>query len=104
MRTKLACVGILAGLMAVTSGCHAFHPFKRLRGNSCNKPGAAVYDNAQSIPPLRTPPGLDPPDTHAVLRIPDLREPPPPPRKPTDPCLDEPPPYAVPKTRPPPSA
>ena len=104
LRTKLKWAVILAGLALASSGCRSFHPFGHFKGNACNKPGATVYGTAQSIAPLRTPPGLDAPDTHAALRIPELKEPAPPPRRSTDPCLDEPPPYAVPKTRPPPAA
>jgi hypothetical protein len=47
---------------------------------------------------------LSAPDTHAALRIPDLNEPPPPPRSRTDPCLDTPPSYVVPKAVKPPQA
>ena len=104
MRTKLIAVGLLAGLAAGASGCHSLNPFKSMKGNACNKPGAAVYDQAGSIAPLKTPPGLDSPDTHGALRIPDLNEPAPPPRRPTDPCLDDPPPFATPKAKPAPSA
>jgi hypothetical protein len=104
LRTKFVAVALLSGLAAGASACHSWNPFKSLKGNACNKPGAAVYDRAQSIPPLKTPPGLDAPDTHAGLRIPDLNEPAPPQRRPTDPCLDEPPPFATPKPKPPPAA
>lgn len=72
------------------AGCHR----GLLKAHACNKPQA--YASAQSIPPLRMPPGIDAPDTHAALRIPPLNEPTPPPRSLRDPCLDEPPPYATP--------
>jgi hypothetical protein len=79
---------VLAAL--ALAGCHR----GILRGHACNKPQA--YASAQSIPPLKVPPGIDAPDTHAALRIPDLNEPAPPPRSLREPCLDEPPPYAAP--------
>lgn len=63
--------------------------------SSCHDP--APYTQAQSIPPLKIPPGLEAPDTRSALRIPELNEPAPPPRKPGDKCLDEPPPFSTPK-------
>jgi len=71
-------------------GCQHF----RKLANSCNKP--QVYTNATSSAPIKVPPGIDRPDTHAALKIPAYNEPVPPPRKPTDPCLDVPPSFAVP--------
>jgi len=38
------------------------------------------------------------PDTANALKLPALNEPPPPPRKSKDPCLDEPPSFKVPKS------
>jgi len=38
---------------------------------------------------------MDAPDTTNALRMPTLNEPPPPPRKGKEPCLDEPPPFKV---------
>jgi len=57
----------------------------------CAKPG--VYAQAESIPPLRIPPGLQAPDTRGALRVPESEEPAPP--LPADaPCLEQPPRYA----------
>ncbi|HXS27642.1 MAG TPA: hypothetical protein VN730_08265 [Steroidobacteraceae bacterium] len=85
----LACAGIAVAAVAL-AGCHR----GILRGHSCNKP--QPYASAQSIPPLKLPPGIDAPDTHAALTIPPLNEPAPPPRSPREPCLDEPPPFTTP--------
>ncbi len=85
----LACAVIALAALAL-AGCHR----GILKEHACNKPQA--YASAQSIPPLRVPPGIDAPDTHAALRIPALNEPAPPPRSVREPCLDEPPPYATP--------
>jgi len=58
---------------------------------ACTKPG--VYAEAQSVPPLRIPTGLQAPDTRGALRIPELTEPEAP-RAADSPCLDQPPRYA----------
>ena len=76
--------GVLIGLL---TGCGA------LRGGSCHEPGA--YASAESVPPLKVPPGLHAPDTKNALRVPELNTPEPPPRKAGDPCLDEPPQYST---------
>ena len=76
----------LCASFAVLPGC------KRLFASSCSKPQA--YAQAQSLPPLRIPVGLDGPDTRTALKIPDLNEPEAP-RKPKDPCLEEPPAFAT---------
>ena len=55
---------------------------------SCHKPHA--YSDAESLPPLQIPVGLDGPDTRAAVRIPELTEPEVP-RGKKDPCLEEPP-------------
>jgi len=89
-------LGILVAALAL-AGCH--HGLKRaFEAKDCNKPHS--YDLARSVAPLRVPLGIDQPDTHASLQIPPLNEPAPPPRKLTDPCLDEPPLYATPQTHP----
>jgi uncharacterized lipoprotein len=93
-------VGLLLGALFALAGCHSLHAFK---DKPCNKP--AAYTQAQSIPPLKIPTGLDAPDNHGALKIPQLNEPEPPPRNPRDPCLDEPPSYTTPKApKPPPAA
>ena len=83
MRSMRAFV-ILALAFAVT-GC------SRVFSSNCNKP--AAYANAQSLPPLQIPAGLDAPDRRGVLKIPELSAPDAP-RNKGDPCLDEPPRYS----------
>jgi uncharacterized lipoprotein len=91
MGYRVALIGVLAALTGLT-GCHSL-------GGSCRDP--KPYMKAGSVAPLKIPPGLDPPDTATALHIPALNAPEPPPRKKTDPCLDEPPPFKVPKQAPP---
>lgn len=96
MRYRIALCFSLAALLGLT-GCH---PLRHLRGGgACHD--AKPYMKADSIAPLKIPVGLDAPDTANALHIPALNTPPPPPRKRTDPCLDEPPPFNVPKQAPP---
>jgi uncharacterized lipoprotein len=87
---KLAAFAVLLAL----AGCHPFRWANKLAGSCHDK---KAYMTAQSVPPLVTPAGLDPADTGSALKIPKLNEPAPPPRKGTDPCLDEPPPFVTPK-------
>ena len=75
----------LAPLLLALCACHA------LRAKSCHGPQA--YMGAKSVAPLKTPAGLDAPETGSALRIPALNEPAPPARKGREPCLDEPPPF-----------
>jgi uncharacterized lipoprotein len=75
------------------AGCHSLHE------RTCHKP--QPYQRERSVPPLVIPPGLDTPDRTNTLRIPDLNTPAPPPRTAKEPCLDEPPPFNVPKPAPP---
>ena len=80
---------ILAGVVLCTAGCN---PFRRSgEAELCKQD--EVLAKAQSVPPLRVPPGLESPDTSRALRIPELNTPPPPPRKVSEGCLDEPPRY-----------
>jgi hypothetical protein len=58
---------------------------------ACAKPG--IYEQAQSIAPLRIPTGLEAPDTRGALRVPDLNEPAVA-RPAGSPCLDQPPRYS----------
>jgi uncharacterized lipoprotein len=83
--------------VALLGGCRSLSG-----GDACHKP--QPYVTAENGAPLKIPPGLKSPDTSQALRVPDLNEPEPPPRKKSDPCLDAPPPYAVPKPAPPPAA
>ena len=77
-------------LLPLVSGCHFF---RSASAKACH--GPQPYQQAKSVPPLKIPPGMDAPDTTNALRLPTLSEPPPPPRKGKDPCLDEPPPFKV---------
>jgi len=86
IRTRFLLTAALCASFAVLPGC------KRLFASSCNKP--QVYAQAQSLPPLRIPVGLDGPDTRAAMKIPDLNEPEAP-RGPKDPCLQEPPAFTT---------
>jgi uncharacterized lipoprotein len=97
MRHRFALIGVVIALAGL-AGCH---PLQRLRnvGGSCHD--VKPYMKAGSIAPLKIPPGLDTPDTANALRIPALNTPEQPARKKTDPCLDEPPAFNVPKQAPP---
>ena len=95
MLRTLSCALASAAVLAHLAGCHSGPVHRLLQGKNCNKP--QMYSSAQSVPPLRAPAGVDPPDTHSALRIPALNEPAPPPRELTDPCLDVPPLYAAPR-------
>lgn len=83
MHRSVIALGLLAvaGSLAACGGREA----------ACARPG--IYTEAESIPPLRIPAGLDALDTRGALRLPELNEPPPP-RPPGSPCLDEPPRYS----------
>lgn len=84
-------VGALAVVVCATSGCN---PFRRSHADAVCK-GPEGYSNAASVAPLKIPAGLESPDTRQALRIPDLNTPEPPPRKQSEGCLDEPPPYVI---------
>jgi uncharacterized lipoprotein len=88
MNFRVTLLGVLAALCF--TGCHSLRG-----GGTCNvnKP----YTKAASVAPLKIPPGLDLPDTASALHIPALNAPEPPPRKKSDPCLDEPPAFKTPK-------
>jgi uncharacterized lipoprotein len=86
IRPKIVLTVALFASFAVLPGC------KRMFASSCSKPQA--YAQAQSLPPLRIPVGLDGPDTRAALKIPDLNEPEAP-RGPKDPCLVDPPAFTT---------
>jgi uncharacterized lipoprotein len=88
----------LVPLVLAAAGCHPFRHFTY----ACHKP--QPYMQATSVPPLIIPPGLDAPDTTSALRLPQLNQPAPPQRRGQEPCLDEPPPYKVPKPAPAPQA
>jgi uncharacterized lipoprotein len=87
-----ALVSAIAGVSL--AGCH--HALARwFNARPCNKP--QLYDSAQSVPRLKVPAGIDPPDTRSAMKIPTLNEPAPPRRKQTDACLDAPPLFAAPR-------
>ncbi len=94
VRTLYRALTSAVAVMAL-AGCHTALVNHFLHAKTCNKP--QMYSSSQSVPPLRTPAGLDPPDTGSALKIPALNEPAPPPRKVTDPCLDAPPLFAAPR-------
>jgi uncharacterized lipoprotein len=98
MTYRFAPIGFLAVALLGLAGCH---PLQRLRnaGAACHE--IKPYMRAASVAPLKIPPGLDTPDTASALHIPPLNAPAPPARKKTDPCLDQPPPFNVPKQAPP---
>ena len=79
---------LLLLLLPLAAGC-----FFRPSAKACHSP--QPYQKAQSVPPLTIPSGLDAPDTTNALKLPTLNEPPPPPRKGAQPCLDEPPSFKV---------
>jgi uncharacterized lipoprotein len=79
---------VLLLLLLPLAGCSFF---RSARAKACHEP--QPYQKAQTVPPLKIPPGLDAPDTTNALRLPTLNEPPSPKRSGTQPCLDEPPPF-----------
>jgi uncharacterized lipoprotein len=81
---------VLLLLLLPLAACHFF---RNASAKACHE--AQPYQKAQTVPPLKIPPGLDAPDTTGALRLPALNEPPPAPRKGKQPCLDEPPPFKV---------
>jgi uncharacterized lipoprotein len=93
MNYRVTLLGVLAA--SGLTGCHAL----RNVGGSCHD--VQPYMKAGSVAPLKIPAGLDVPDTATALHIPTLNAPDPPPRKKTDPCLDEPPSFKTPKQPPP---
>jgi uncharacterized lipoprotein len=88
----------LMPLVLTAAGCHPFRHFTY----ACHK--KQPYMQASSIPSLKVPAGMDAPDTTNALHLPPLNEPAPPQRKGQEACLDEPPPFKVPKAAPAPHA
>jgi uncharacterized lipoprotein len=86
-------LGMILAMCVALTGC--LHPIRALKARAYSCHNKQAYMASTSIAPLKIPPGLDQPDTTNALRIPDLKEPAPPPRKGHDPCLDEPPPFKV---------
>lgn len=85
-------LGALLGCVAVAAllpGCALFHHGKH---NEVGCRQAPFRGNAQTLPPLKAPPGLNPPNTTTGVRIPAL-EAQDSPRPRNAPCLDYPPKY-----------
>jgi len=82
----------LSVLLLALAGCHVF---RHMSSGGCHE--SQGYMQAQTLAPLRIPAGLDAPDTANALRLPELKEPAPPPRSPKEPCLDVPPSFKVPQ-------
>jgi uncharacterized lipoprotein len=95
MTNRIALIAIVAVASVGLTGCKHLRTMAR----ACYQ--IKPYQRAQSVAPLKIPPGLDTPDNANALHIPALNTPEPPPRKKTDPCLDEPPPFNVAKQAPP---
>jgi hypothetical protein len=92
MLKGLSKVALLALCGMALSSCHTWH---RLT-HTCDA-DTDNYHKATSVPELRVPLGIDPPDNKSALQVPVLNEPALPPRGPKDPCLDEPPKFTEPK-------
>jgi uncharacterized lipoprotein len=92
---RVLAVCLLLGIVCVTAGCN---PFRRSSAAALCK-GPETYAAAETAPSLKIPAGLEAPDTRNALRIPDLNTPEPPRRTTAQGCLDEPPPYVVPKAK-----
>ena len=88
-----ATLALSAAVLLALSGCKTLHHITH--DDNCNKP--QPYMLATSIPPLDIPQGLDAPDTSHALDVPKLDEPAPPPRRPSDPCLQAAPSFNVPQ-------
>lgn len=92
---RVVAVALLLGVVCATSGCN---PFRRSSANTVCK-GPEGYADSRTMPALQIPPGLESPDTRGALQVPDLKTPEPPPRKRSEGCLDEPPPYVIAKPK-----
>jgi len=90
---RLGSIGKVVAVCAVMLALGGCHTLAKI-GGSCHDP--KPYMKAESAPPLMIPAGLDAADTSSALKIPQLKEPAPPPRKGNDPCLDEPPAFSSP--------
>ena len=92
-------VGLVVVMAVALGGCKGH---SRSKTNACHNKQPYMSASSSAAALLRKfPPGLDVPDTTNALKMPDLKEPAPPPRKGKDPCLDEPPAYKVVKPTPP---
>jgi uncharacterized lipoprotein len=91
MKSVWRIVTIATWLLAL-SGCHLV---RAISTSACNDTHG--YMKQHSVDPLKIPTGLDAPDTTNALRLPQLNEPAPPPRRGKTACLDAPPPFKVPQ-------
>lgn len=83
---RIAGIVFAAALAAVlATGC-------KTRAVSCKQDNKA-YVGAKELPPLKAPPGLEPPNTRNALKVPELTTPERV-RGKNEPCLDAPPPFA----------
>jgi uncharacterized lipoprotein len=82
----------VATLLLPLSGCHLV---RAISTSACND--TQGYMKQRSVDALKIPAGLDAPDTTNALRLPQLKEPAPPPRQGKTACLDAPPPFKVPQ-------
>jgi hypothetical protein len=88
---KLRIAAVLCLAAASLQGC-AWMPWVH-RGNTaekCREPALPAL--VPSVPLLKAPEGLDPPDTRNAVKVPDLSTPDTP-RSPKSPCLSTPPSY-----------
>ena len=87
---RIAAIVVLAAAVAASlaSGCKTREP-------SC-KQSDKSYSGAQEVPPLKAPPGLEPPNPRNALKVPPLATPERV-RARNEPCLDAPPPFSAPK-------
>jgi uncharacterized lipoprotein len=74
--------------LALLPGCKSHGP-------TCHQDNKD-YVGAKELPPLKAPPGLEPPDTRNALKVPPL-DTPERPRTKNEACLDVPPPFTTPK-------
>ena len=97
-RTRTGIGALLTCLSAVLllSGCSLFH--RHRTGAGCQE--RPFSGNAENLAPLKAPPGLDAPDTHEQIKIPQLNEPEQV-RSRTASCLDQPPRYVSAPPQPP---
>lgn len=102
---KFRAAWALAAVLPVFAGCHVplrmpWHHGPHIA--SCYKP--QPYMQAESIPPLKIPQGLDSPDNRNALVVPAVKGPAPPPPKVGEPCLYAPPSFNAPHPLPAPKA
>ena len=95
MTHRIVLTALVVASTTGLSGCHHLRSWT----TACHD--TKPYQRAGSIASLKIPAGLDTPETANALHIPVLNTPAPPARKKTDPCLDEPPAFNVPKPAPP---